>query len=187
MTARSGMTDIISTLRSMTNSGTADYTVNAVSFWSDDEMQRTLDRHRQDFYREELIPREEHTGASELEYTEYRTGYRNIESGTAYFAIEDAAGSAFGTALWSADYIGGIVTFTTDQEGSARFLSARAYNMEAAAADVWRLKMGHYADTRFDFSTDGHTINRSQLTKMAMDMVHFYESQGGADTVEIFA
>lgn len=181
---RTGMSELVSTLRGMTNAGTADYSIAGVSYWSDEEMERALDRHRVNVFREELYPREGYVAGGSIEYTEYLSRFGNLEQGTAALYIQDSVGSAIGTADYSVDYALGVVTFTADQAGSARYLQARSYNLNAAAADVWRMKAGHAA-SKFDFSTDGHTINRSQMQKMAMDMVRFYEEQGGAETVEI--
>jgi hypothetical protein len=56
------MTELIATLRGLTNAGTADYTIGTVNFWSDDELQRVLDRHRRDFFHEDVVPAEEYSG-----------------------------------------------------------------------------------------------------------------------------
>ena len=44
MTARTGMSDIISTVRGMCNAGTADYTAGTAVYWTDDQLQGYLDR-----------------------------------------------------------------------------------------------------------------------------------------------
>ena len=43
--ARAGMGTLIETLRGMTDAGTADYTIGATTYWSDDAVQMVLDRH----------------------------------------------------------------------------------------------------------------------------------------------
>ena len=48
-TARAGMADIVDTLRGMTDAGVNDYTIAGVPYWSDAQVQRVLDRHRNDF------------------------------------------------------------------------------------------------------------------------------------------
>jgi hypothetical protein len=64
-----------------------------------------------------------------VEYHDYHSGYINLETtsgGTAIFYVEDAAGSAVGTALDTPDYNRGVVTFTADTGGSAYYLYGRS-------------------------------------------------------------
>lgn len=183
MTARTGMTTLISTLRSMTNAGTADYTIAGVSFWSDDEVQRVLDRYRLDVKRVELYPIESYDSGTVV-YKEYRSPYVNLESGTAVFELETAAGSTLGTANYTMDYIRGVATFATSQGGTAYFMTASTYDLNAAAADLWRMKAAQVANL-VNFSTDNHSISRSDLRKSYLDMANYYASQGAPHTVKI--
>lgn len=174
MAARSGMVAMISSVRGMTNAGTADYTISGSAYWTDDQVQNVLDTHRVDFYEHELTP------ISAIEsgvvvYKTFRAPYRNLESGTP-FVLADGLGAAAGTANYSADYVNGIVTFTANQGGTAWYLTARAYDLNASAADIWRMKAAH-ASADFDFSTDNHSIKGSQVSIQCLKMADYYEQQ----------
>jgi len=174
MAARDGMTNMIQTLRGMTNAGTADYSIGATAYWSDDQLQAVLDTHRLDFYGHEL----ESISATEsglVVYKTFRAPYRNLESGTP-FVLVDGLGTAAGTADYTADYVNGIVTFAANQEAKSWYLTARAYDLNASAADIWRMK-GAHASADFDFSTDNHSIKGSQVSMQCLKMADYYEQQ----------
>ena len=175
MTARTGMTDLITSLRGMTNAGTADYTIGTTAYWSDDQLQEKLDAHRLDFYSAELT----HITAMEggaVVYKTYRAPYRNLEGGTVNFLLVDFQGTPAGTADYTADYTTGTVTFTADQAAKQWYLTARAYDLNASAADIWRMK-GAHASADFDFSTDNHSIKGSQVSMQCLKMADYYEQQ----------
>jgi len=161
MTARTGMTDIIAELRSLTDAGTAEFTIGTVSFWNDDTLQSVLDSHRVDIDSYSLIPNPRYE-AGTLTYKEYRSVYKWLESGTAALTVQNGLNVEVGTAAYTVDCQRGVVTFGTDTKGSSYYLYGRTYNLYAAAADVWERKAAHVA-IKFDFSTDNHSIKRSQL------------------------
>jgi hypothetical protein len=180
MTARTGMSDLITELRSLTESGTADYSLASVAFWSDDQLQASLDRFRNDIYYDELTALPTYVPGSATQYLIYRTRFMNLESGTA-LVITDATGGTAGTALYSMDYVRGIVTFASDRVSAGTvnyYLSGRAYNLQAAAADVWQKKAAHYS-TAFNFSTDNHSVSREQIYQHCLEQVRLYGALGG--------
>ena len=179
MAARTGMTQLISTLRQLGVAGTADYTIGTVTYWTDEHLQTVLDKHKLTVVREELMPVESYN-AGTVVYMEYRSQYGNYEEtsgGTAIFEIEDAPGITFGTTNWSADYTNGIISFTANTAGTSYFLNAVSYDINRAASDVWRQKAGHHS-SGVDFSTDNMTVKRGQLMKNDLDMANYYASQG---------
>lgn len=187
MAARTGLTDLISQLRGLTNASTADYTVGTASYFDSDHMQEVLDRHRIDVNRELLEPRYTVASGGTPIYQTYFSQYRNFEQttgGTAIFVVEDPTGADSGTANWSADYSRGIITFVQNQMGTAYYLTGRSYDLFGAAADIWRMKAAAYA-AGFDFSTDNHSVSRSQRYKNALEMAETYEgkSTGGGDNI----
>lgn len=186
MTARAGMTELIGRLRGMAQAGTADYTIGAVTWWTDDQLQDRLDFHRQDVYRAQMHAQQVYNAGS-VEYHDYYSGYTNLEAttgGTAVFYVEDAAGSAVGTALYTPDYNRGVVTFAADTGGSTYYLYGRSYDLNAAAADVWREKAGQYA-MAVNFSTDNHRIDRGEIIKNCLSMAAYYDGQTGGNTITI--
>lgn len=157
--ARTGMADLIGTVRGLTGAGTAEYTVGATSYFADGHLQDILDRSRIDVEYVPMIPVATYAAGS-VSYRRYMAPIGNLEAGTA-ISVHDAGGSVIGTALWSADYLRGEFTFTTDQQGETRYLTGRAYDPHAAAAEA--LEMWATAESRaFDFSTDGQSFARSQ-------------------------
>lgn len=184
MTARTGMATIILELRGLTDAGTADFTVGTVSYWSDDHLQTILDR-RVILHEETMLqpfPRYDSTGGT-LQYFEYRAPIGNIESGTApVYKLTNGAGSTVGTANYSVDYTQGIFTFTADQAGSSYYLTGRSYDLNLAAADVYRQKAAKAA-AYFNFSTDNHRIDRGNLQKQFIAMADYYESIAGIQVI----
>jgi hypothetical protein len=174
------MSDIIAELRLMANAGTADITIGSTTYWSDDQLQYVLDRNRMDVHQELLHYAERYVGAGEVEYYEYYSAYEWFEQtdgGTLIFVIEDAVGTDVGTALYTADYQAGRVTFVSDTGGADYYLTGRIYDLNGAAADVWRRKMTQVAasSSGFDWSTDNMSMKRSQTVNQAREMVNLFD------------
>src|SRR5512133_992723 len=124
MTARTTLVDLIDLLRGMANCGTADYTLGTANYWDDDHLQQVLDRNRLDICREPLDMVPSHYGGGTVKYFDHLSSYNNFEKtsgGTAVFYIEDAAGVDQGTALWTADYLNGKITFGSDTAGTTYY------------------------------------------------------------------
>lgn len=171
MAARSGMADLILRTRRMVNDAGS-------AIWSDDEdIQDVLDLHKQRVYREPLEHERTLVGSGTAEYTVYHSRYGNYEAGgTAYFQVEDSGGTQRGTADYTADYIAGIVTMAADQKGTALYLTGWTYDLNAAAADLWRERAGALAE-RVDIQTGNNRLSRGQQMKHALDMAAHYERQ----------
>jgi hypothetical protein len=173
MALRTGMQTLIDTVRGMADAGTAEWTLttgnDTITYWDDIEVQRVLDRHRQDVIHNPMQTIQGYSGGSVI-YKEYRTGYGNIESGSSVFKIENAAGTVSG---WTMDYARGVVTFTVDQAGVTYYWTGSTYDLCASAADIWRMKAANVTKM-FDFSTDGHSIKRSDRRKEYLAMADYY-------------
>jgi hypothetical protein len=187
MTARTGMANLITELRGLAEAGTADYSVSSSTYWSDDHLQDVLDLHRTDIVFEQLAPLPTYgTANGTLIYNTYKSSYGYYEQttgGTAVFYVQDGTGAVQGTAAYTPDYRRGVVQFAADTSGTTYYLTGRSYDLDAAAADVWRRKASHYASS-FDFSTDNHSISRSQLYQHAMEMASVFEGKSG-DAVSV--
>jgi len=184
MTARTGMVDMIASLRGMTNAGATDYAIGLVDYWSDDQLQTALDAHRMDFYAAPLDYITAMEGGA-IVYKTYRSPYRNLEGGTVNFILADFQGTPAGTADYSADYRNGIISFSADQAGKPWYLTARSYDIYAAAADVWRMKGAHASETSFDFSTDNHSIKGSNVPAQCLKMADYYERQSMMSSLSV--
>ena len=176
MAAREGMTDLLSRLRRMVNDvGSA--------VWSDDEdLQDVLDAHRERLYREPLTFERTLTGSGTAEYTIYRSRYTNLEAGTLNFRLEDASGTQRGTADYTADYAAGVLTMATDQLGTALYLTGYSYDLNGAAADLWRERAGQLAE-HVDVQSGDNRLSRSQMMAHALEMADHYAQRSRARTV----
>lgn len=191
MTARTGLTNLITELRGMCEAGTADYSLAGSTFWSDDHLQDVLDIHRNDVVFEQLQMYPTQITGGSLSYQDYRSAFGYYEAttgGTAVFYVQDSTGANIGTANYTADYRRGQVEFSSNQAGSVYYVTGRSYDLKAAAADIWRRKAAHYAPTSFDFSTDNHSVSRSQIYKHCLEMADFFDgaSTSSIQTVSMF-
>lgn len=180
--ARSGILDIINELRGMAEAGVSEYSIAGVHYWSDKQLQDVLDLHRTDYRFTQLLPKPITVSGGTAVYYDYYMPAKMFEAtdgGTAVFYLQDSTGATAGTSLWSADYRRGVVTFASNTAGTAYYMTGRSYDLEAAAAELWRRKAGHYAPTSFSFSTDNHSVNRESVYKHCLDMAAFWENLGG--------
>lgn len=172
--ARSTLANLITTLRGMADAGTADYTVAGATYWTDDQLEEILDRH-ETIINYEVMTARATRGAGTVSYTEYWTRFRHWEDGP---TIQDAGGATMGTADYSFDPNRGRLTFVANTGGAARFITGTVYDVNLAAAEVWRKKAAYYAKA-YDVSTDNHSLKRSQLAAQCLQMARAYESAGG--------
>jgi len=181
--ARTGMQTLIDTVRGFANAAPDEWEVSTdssiVTYWSDDEIQRVLDRHKQEYIHELMDAQPTYESGSSV-YKRYLLGVANVESGTAVFKVEDVSGTVSG---YTADYTRGIVTFSTDQSGKSFYWSGFAYDLYAAAADIWRMKASHVAGL-VDFSTDGHSVKRSQQAQQYLNMSQYFQSRSASEGVQ---
>lgn len=180
--ARTGMQTLIDTVRGFANAAPDEWEVTSgssiVTYWSDDEIQRVLDRHKTEYIHEPLEPVETYA-SGQLVVLRYRTGVHNLEGGTE-FKVEDVSGTVTPASI---DYARGIVTFATDQSGKSFYWSGFSYDLYAAAADIWRMKASHVAGL-VDFSTDGHSVKRSQQAQQYLNMSQYYQSRSASEGVQ---
>ena len=172
MAARSGLSQLIEDTRLNCELGTADYTVSTVTYWSDDQIQRELDRQRRDV-RQELLHIESEYSSGTVEYKDYYWRFPHVEqydaSNAEIFHLEDGNGSVIGTADYTVNYEAQHIRFSADQVGSARYLTYRAYDLDRVSATLWKQKAAHVA-LRVDVKTDNHDIKGSQLQAHYMAM-----------------
>jgi hypothetical protein len=186
MAARSGMTTLITDLRGMADVGTAEFSAGGVTWFTDDQLEDVLDRHAHHYTRHRLEALPENIGGTTV-YYRYGLPTPNLEgtaSGTAVWRLENSAGSAFSAAAFSIDHNLQIITMAANQAGSALYLTARGYGLNAAAAVVWERKADYYA-ARYDVQTDNHKLSRSQLIKHAEGRAKYYRNQALSERVTL--
>ena len=183
-TARAGLVDLVSELRNMGNVGSNDFKVDGFPQFSDGRLQDILDMYRTDHFRVELETIESYSGGTVV-YKDYYTGVGFVEKttgGTSIFYLEDVSGSVVGTASYTMDYLRGKATFGSDTGGSTYYWYGRSYDMNRAAADVWRRKASYYAG-QFDFSTDNHSVKKSTVYQQCLRMADYYEARASVTEV----
>ena len=167
---RTGMATLITRWRRMvSDAGTA--------VWTDDQALTLLDTYRADIWAGQLWPVPQQVSGTTV-YQTYACNWENLEDasgGTPVFRMHDANGSAIGTSSFTADYQRGIFTFTADQKGSVRYIDAKAYDLNAAAADGWRELMGAKASF-YKFTADGATYERQQWFEHCQAMARYYDN-----------
>ncbi len=180
--ARAGTYDLVQQLRGMCNAGTAEYTVGIQTYWSDDQLEQVLDRHMMalDFVPLSAIPRQ--TAGGSLLWTEYRAPCGNLERGTA-LVVQDSSGAT--ASAYTADYNRGVILFSADQSGTAYYLTGRSFDMNGAAAEVWTQKASQAASS-FDWSSDNHSVKRSQLIAQAQQMARFYANAANVTVTTMY-
>jgi hypothetical protein len=70
----------------------------------------------------------------------------------------------------------------SDQLGTALYLTGYSYDLNGAAADLWRERAGQLAE-RVDARTGDNQLSRGQLMTHALQMADYYERQARAKTV----
>ena len=188
MTVRTGMQTLINTVRGFANAGASEWTIETdsaiLTFWDDAEIQKVLDHHKTQHVHSQLEPVVSYEGGVGV-YKIHGLGDTDIESGD-NFVLSDINGTA-STTGFTVDYSRGLVTFTTDQVGKALFWDGYAYDLNAAAAEIWRTKAAHAAE-QVDWSSDNHSVKKSQLSAAYLKMADMYSARSkseGMTTIRI--
>lgn len=177
MSIRAGMANLIARLRRMANDVPA-------AAWTDDELEEILDSHMEELFGTHLAPVSRYVNGT-ITYKTFLCAYSDLEevfSGDDYWRMYDSAGSTIGTAGYTVNYQTGRITFTADQAGSARYLDARCYDLNGAAAQAWRERMGMQSD-KYSFGADGASYSRSDWFKHCETMAAKYEQKSWAQIV----
>jgi hypothetical protein len=180
------MTHLIARLRAMTETAAADYSVDGLSYWSDDQLQDVLDARVERIDLRLVYPTPERISGL-IEWRDYPVGERDLEepdSGLPYWSLTDSAGAEVAPGLYALDALAGVVRFAADQHGALYFVRARAYPLARAAADVWRMKMAHAASL-YDFRAEDQQFSRAQWFDHCRQMAEMYAGQAGPSFVPI--
>lgn len=186
MALRAGMINLINHVRRLTSANTAEYTVDGIAYWADSHLQDVLDEHADYLidYPLQWQASINTSGVPAYKIAQSAYGYlEGLSSGTARFYINTAAGSVVGTANYSVDYSQGRVSFTSDQGGTAYYLSGYSYDVYGAAADVWQQRLANFSDW-YDFQADNQTFTRSQAFDHAQAMLRLMEQKQGSNVLQ---
>jgi hypothetical protein len=176
------MSDLVQTVRELSNAGTNEMTVGTTVYWSDDHIQTALDNNRKDF---QFMPTEVYPeqAVGSVVYKEFHTE-PYIEAGTNFY-LQYAGGTVVGTALYSVDYTRGVITFTNDTAGTAFYVTGRTYDVNMAASEIWKRKASNVAN-QVDWSSDNHSVKNSQVFQFYTKQAEYFASMGKQNTVTIY-
>lgn len=185
--SRAGLSELITFVRANAAVGTADYTVNGASYWTDDQIQDALMKWHSRYNQVPLLTYPETDTGNNTVYKNYAPKYGRYFEGTAsgspYWLITDSQGSVISPSTYNVNSTTGQVVFHNNQAGSARFLTAYAYRPEMTISDIWSFKAAHL--TAYDFSSNDQTFNRSQLFDQALKMAQRWRDLGGIEYSEV--
>lgn len=165
--ARSTMSNLITRLRDMTATALDDYTVGVTDYWTDDKLQSILDMNGGDVFDESLTPIRQINSGGTAVWMQYQSAYGDLEStdaGTAIFYLRTSTGALAGTADWTANYDTGRISFGATTGGTVYYLTAKTYDINAAAAEVWEYKAASVAN-RYSFNADGARFDVSKMVE----------------------
>jgi len=187
MAIRDGQEYLVDYLRVICSAGTADYEFNGGTYWTDEQIVTILDRTLtvQTNISAESIYQTEEGSAVYFQYDIHHTWFEDVESGTPYYRAYDGEGSAIGTEEYTLDPLNGIMRFIEDQAGSAVRVDLTLYNINKAAAELWRQKAAHIAEVSYDIVLDGHKFTRSQRIRSYMQMASEYDSLAGFTSIPV--
>lgn len=176
--ARAGMTNVIRRLRALTDAGTAEETLDGVTYWSDDQLQDELDRAARLLVNEPLEPLWiTEDGAARLFCYAFPFGRHFEEQAPdSAWAVSDALGNV--VSGYTVDYALRRLTFPTDQRGAFYTLDARTFNLEAAASRIWEQKAA-FAAKKVDWSADGRRVRGSQEQRHCRMMAAHFRRMAG--------
>ena len=187
MAMRTGQEYMVNYLRDVCLAGTSDYTFNGGTYWTDNQLADILNKTASVSSHINAIPISQETQGT-LYYYQYQipgAWFEDETSGTPYFHIYDGMGTAIGTADFTLEPKTGMLTFDDDRGGSAVTLNITRYNINQAAADLWRRKAAHISEVSYDISLDGHKLSRSQRVSLYMSMAREYEAQSGFSEIPV--
>lgn len=177
MTARDGMANLIKKVRSKTNVGPTDYTVNGDAHFTDDQIQTMLDASRELVYQEALRVEREYKNATTATYGYYWRWW-DVETADTdgAFIVTDGQGAIIDAGDYTIDYDRQRIQFTDDTFDVPAYLTYVTYDVNRAIADVWG-QVASFEALAFDVGTDGHDLKRSQKHKAALGQEAYWRSK----------
>jgi hypothetical protein len=172
---------LLARLRALTNASASDYTVNNVSYFTDEQLLDELDATVQVYRAVPLIPLPQRSGTTfvYLDYTIPDYVPRSLaeqDGGEAVWAVRDGQGNP--VANYTVNYRSGVITFNADTGGAGYWLDCLAYDLNRAAAVVWRQKAGMESRS-VDFSNGEHSMKASQRRDYCLQQAAEFERRAG--------
>ena len=180
---RSTMIPLINELRGMVDAGVNDYTIGGQRYWSDAQIQAIMDARRTDYKYLPLDSVPDYVNGT-VSIHDYQIPFRWYETGGTTLQVLNYLGNAWGTALYSIDDARNMVVFSSNTLGSTVAVAIHVFDLNEIAAEIWRKKASHYA-VAYDFSTDNHSLKRSQLVAQCRETAAMFEAMSGGSTIYV--
>ena len=162
-----------------------DFALAGVNYFSDDHLEDALDDNVTAIEDLQLTWIKDTVGGGTVEWHRALPGtWRNFEEatgGTTVWVIRDGPGAVQGTVGYTVNYHTGEIRFAADQGGSVYYLTARSYDLNSAAADVWKRKQSYYQNW-YEFASDKQRFARQQAFQHALTMEAQYRAQAGQNS-----
>lgn len=190
MAVRAGMAQIITALRRMTDTEASSEAIETGNYWSDQMLQDELDLHVVEHVRAGLTPVAEVLATNTVSYTRYAipsTVGRWLERPTdltvdGNFKVQDSLGELVlfgsGEEQYVVDWATMRVVFGKNREGHRFYLTARNYDLNLSAANIWLQKAGQRSSL-IDWRTDNHQLWQDQEYQHCMQMHKLYSGKAG--------
>lgn len=187
--ARTGLTNLISQLRALTNATSSDMTIGAETYFSDDHLQMILDSTQQVWEGILLEPRPDYEDGTPnyFAYSIPTILLRAFEEGGSAdsgWVLYTRAGTEVDLADYTPNYQSGTIVFDSDTDGASFRLSCRTYNLNRAASNIW-LQKASFAYQNVNWESDNHRLEASQEFAHAVQMAEFYAAKAGAQTAHL--
>ncbi len=172
MATRAGVDYLIAEVRRITGAGTAEFTViiqdaSTVTYYTDEQIEQILDSRRMRLSRHQVEYEPELSeGGGTTVYQHAKVGFAWVEDAgaggtTNDMKISDNQGSIIsGTANYTFSAEDGFLSFGSDQQGSARFITGWVHNPYKASVDVLTSWLNELVKLP-DFQTDNMRVWRS--------------------------
>lgn len=183
MAVRDGMKSLIRRLRQMCEAGPTDYSLNEITYWSDEDLQDRLDDTRRQVIGVELTQRPQYVSGAFV-YKRYEiprsvgNAVEGAASGDMVFRVCDSDGVDVDSADYTFNERDLTLEFTADTEGTTYYWDGFIFNMQAAAREVWLAKAAHMHQA-INFTADGHRFDREAMYKHCIEMAEFHGLQRG--------
>jgi hypothetical protein len=147
---------------------------DASQFWSDDDLQSVLDRHRQDYQDWELVAAPRIVNGS-YSYRDFwaRERLGNWESDA---TISDSQGTVIAHDEDASEPLLGHWVFASSQTKTL-YLTGKSFDLYSAAVEVLR-SWAAREKLAYDFSTDNQSFKESQKVRALLDLASEFERKG---------
>lgn len=180
------MQNLVDRVRALANADHDEYAIGQTTYWADSHIQDVLASNAQFVVDSPLTYQSQNISGTTnyiIAQAQYNS-WEEAESGTARWIVRDSTGVEYGTANYTVDYRAGRVSFTSDRGGTLYYVTGYTYDVNAAAADLWMMRLANFNDW-YDFKADNQTFNRDQVFNHAEKMEQRLRAKAGENVTGV--